>query len=562
MSRLLRHLFLFALCLGCPGFLSDAISQTQNPKKPRAASVSGRVTLHGKGAGGIVVGVRGSDLSMSPAARSTTDGDGNYRITEIQPGRYQVALLSSAYTFSSEDLAGARTKTLLLEEGEDVSGIDFSVIRGGVITGRITDADGRPVIEERVTLFSEQPGSLERAGQTNPSPKFQIFNPNNVTGMQTDDRGVYRIYGLVPGRYKIAAGLAENYPSYGGRRTTYKQTFFPDAAKAEDATIIELAEDAEARNIDITLGRTLPGFMASGKIVDRETSQPVAGVRLAARRAVNSNQSSIVGIPALSDSQGSFRLDNLTPGKYSIIIVPQPGIEVRTDSAAPFEVIDQNVTGLLVQTARGLTVTGMVVLDGDYDPNIFAKLAQLRLSAYVRSGTPNPIFGRDTTLSSDGAFRIGGLGPGILNFSISQQDRREAVGFAIVRVERDGVVQPRGVELKDEQMSGVKIVVSYGTGSVRGELKFENGTLPANGRAVVSLRKPSGPGSFRPYSPDLRGHFLMEGIRAGTYDLYVNVYLGQGRPLVTKQAVTVSEGAVSDVVVRVDLKPNPEPTPQ
>jgi protocatechuate 3,4-dioxygenase beta subunit len=499
---------------------------------------------------------------MSPAGRSTTDSDGNYRITKVQPGRYQVALLSSAYTFSSEDLAGARTKTLLVEEGEDVSGVDFSVVRGGVITGRITDADGRPVIEERVTLFSEQPGFSAQTGQANPNPRFQIFNPNNPAGMQTDDRGVYRIYGLAPGRYKIAAGLAENnYSGYGGRRATYKQTFFPDAAKAEDATIIELAEDAEARNIDITLGRTLPGFVAGGKIVDRETSQPVAGVRLAARRAVNNNQSSIVGIPALSDSQGSFRLDNLTPGKYSLIIVPQPGIEVLADSVS-FEVVDQNVTGLLVQTARGLTVTGAVVLDGDYDQNIFAKLAQLRLSAYVRSSTPNPILGRDTVLSSDGAFRIGGLGPGTLNFLLSQQDRREAVGFAIVRVERDGVVQPRGIEIKEEQVSGVKIVVSYGTGSVRGELRFENGTLPANDRAVVSLRRPSGAGSFRPYSPDLRGHFLMEGIRAGTYELYVNVYLGQGRPLVTKQAVTVSEGAVTDVVVNVDLKPNPEPTPQ
>jgi protocatechuate 3,4-dioxygenase beta subunit len=557
MSRLLRHVFLFTLCLGCPGFLSDAFSQTQNPKKPRAASVSGRVTLHGKGAGGIVVGVRSSDFSMSPAGRSTTDNDGNYRITEIQPGRYQVALLSSAYTFSSEDLTGTRTKNLLLEEGEDVSGIDFSVIRGGVITGRITDADGRPVIEERIILFSEQ------TNQANPNQKFQIFNPNNATSMQTDDRGIYRIYALPPGRYKIAAGMAENnYASFGGRRATYKQTFFPDAGKADDATIIELAEDAEARNIDITLGRSLPGFVASGKIVDRETGQPVAGVRLAARRTVSNNQSSSLGFPALSDSEGSFRLDSLTPGKYSIVIVPQPGIEVRADSPVPFEVIDQNVTGLLVQAAKGLVVTGAVVLDGDYDQNVFAKLAQLRLSAYVRSSTPNPVFGRDTTLSSDGAFRIGGLSPGTLNFSISQPDRREAVGFTILRVERDGVVQPRGVELKDEQVSGVKIVVSYGTGSVRGELKFENGSLPANGRAVVSLRRPSAPGGFRQYSPDLRGHFLIEGIRAGTYDLYVNVFLGEGRPLVTKQPVTVSEGAASDVVVSVDLKPNPEPTPQ
>jgi hypothetical protein len=63
-----------------------------------------------------------------------------------------------------------------------------------------------------------------------------------------------------------------------------------------------------------------------------------------------------------SNSQGEFRIENIPPGKYSIFNAPQAGNETRTDSA-PFEVTDQDVTGLVVKTIKPATVTGVLVIE-------------------------------------------------------------------------------------------------------------------------------------------------------------------------------------------------------
>ena len=50
---------------------------------------------------------------------------------------------------------------IVVAAGESVDGIDFALVGGGVITGRVTDSDGRPLIEERLNLIpadSPKPG--------------------------------------------------------------------------------------------------------------------------------------------------------------------------------------------------------------------------------------------------------------------------------------------------------------------------------------------------------------------------------------------------------------------
>ena len=60
-------------------------------------------------------------------------------------------------------------RVLNLSANEAVEGIDFKLTRGGVITGRITDADGRPVIEERISLIAvDQNGEVVRAPTSGP----------------------------------------------------------------------------------------------------------------------------------------------------------------------------------------------------------------------------------------------------------------------------------------------------------------------------------------------------------------------------------------------------------
>ena len=57
---------------------------------------------------------------------------------------------------------------------------------------------------------------------------------------------------------------------------------------------------------------------------------------------------------------------------------------------------------------------------------------------------------------------------------------------------------------------------------------------------------------------DVRGHFLIEGIPAGTYELNVTINLNQEKRLPNiKQMVDVADGAATEVEVVADLKPTP-----
>jgi hypothetical protein len=150
---------------------------------------------------------------------------------------------------------------------------------------------------------------------------------------------------------------------------------------------------------------------------------------------------------------------------------------------------------------------------------------------------------------------------GLLGFSISNQGR-----FQITRIERDGIVYPKGIRINDgEQVSGVRIILNYGSGTVRGIFKLEGGALPQNAVMHVSLRRlgedqdwlNSMAGSA---NPDARGQFFMEGIIPGTYELMGAVYvLGSRGPLrTTKQQVVVTDGAVTNVTLTLNIDSTPD----
>jgi protocatechuate 3,4-dioxygenase beta subunit len=559
MNRLPRYAIILALSLGYAGLGVAAHAQTKAMAKVPASTVSGRITVHGKGTAGIAVGIRSAEFSPQPrpSLKGTSDQDGYYRIVDVPPGNYVVTPLAPAYVSLDQSSARGRGKLLLLAAGENVEGIDFSLERGGVITGKVTDSDGRAVVEMRLTIVP--------ADQTN-QPGQRTAPPAVPNSFQTDDRGVYRIYGIPEGRYKIFAGEADENPNptSGPGRVPYKRTFHPDATDPKDAGIVEVSEGSETIDIDIRLGQSLPRFAVSGRVVDGETGKPLPGLRVGLRRVRNDGFANM-NFPVASNSQGEFRLENATPGKYAVQVLAMPGSEVRADPVT-LEVVDQDVTGIVVKTSAGLSVSGTVVVDGKSDPSILAKLSQLRLRVYVYSDrTVSGGYGQSLPLGADGSFRMGGLGPGSANFSLASLDNAPLTDFAILRVERDGVVLPRGVEIKaGEQVTGVKIVLRYGTGSIRGEVKLENGPLPEGARISVWIRKPgetaANPRSnARQSNVDSRGHFLIEGVSAGDYELNVNANIPGTRkpPPHVKQAVTVTEGAVSNVVVTLDLAPEP-----
>jgi len=129
-------------------------------------------------------------------------------------------------------------------------------------------------------------------------------------------------------------------------------------------------------------------------------------------------------------------------------------------------------------------------------------------------------------------------------------------------VEHNGAVSPRGIEIKDgDQLTGVRVVVSYGTSSVHGVVKIENGTLPDGARMFARLMKPGTPPTQIATSPvDARGQFLLDGIAAGVYELHVSALVPNVRTQSTaKREVSVQDGVVNEVTITLDLTPPQKP---
>lgn len=539
-----------ALLLCCAGFCPRANSQTKPAKTNPDATVSGKVIIKGKPAPGVVVGMRSSQpAQFDPTFKATTDQDGTYRVGDVPAGSYEVAPVAPAFVIS--DVNNSRGQTVVVTEGEHVEGIDFELVRGGVITGKVTDGDGHPLIEQRVNLMPVE--------QRNQSGLVYAV----LSAFQTDDRGVYRMFGIRPGRYRVSVGEGDDslYGRVGRVRPAYRATFYPDATDPAKATVVEIEEGTEATRIDITLGETVQGFSMNGRVVD-ESGKPVANVSIGLDRIVvdgNNSSSYGGGTGARTDSQGEFRLEKLPPGKYSVSIYPPPESDLRADPVT-FDVLDQDVTGILIKSSMGASLSGVVVLEGSRDNSVLAALAQSHVSAYVREGQ-NITSGRADRLKPDGSFRVGGLRAGTANFSLDAM--RNVKGITISRIERDGVVQPNGIQIQDaEHVTGIRIIVAYSNGSIRGVVKLENGTWPSSGRLMIQLTKPGDQTrNIRPVEADSRGHFLIEGLAAGNYELMVIAYAPEwrGRPPTVKQNVSVADGAATDVTVTVDLTPTPNP---
>jgi hypothetical protein len=196
-----------------------------------------------------------------------------------------------------------------------------------------------------------------------------------------------------------------------------------------------------------------------------EAGQPVANVRYGVVQFITPNHRSSNSNGAVTNSRGEFKLDNLLPGKYAVFISPDSTSNWNAEET-PFEVVDDDVTGILVRAKKGATVSGVVVLEGTEDK---AATAELFRRTMVSAQVPMPNGDRPsygwTQIGADGSFTISGLAAGTAYFSIPSSSR-----FRIARIERGGVVQPRGIEVREgEPVTGLRLFVNYGNASLRAE---------------------------------------------------------------------------------------------
>ena len=518
-------------------------SQT-NPEKVANASVSGKVTLKNKGVAGVVVyaqeqNSRGWNRSQF---RATTDQTGSYRITNLPGGTYIVRPIAPSLAFEDE----ARNNAVVISDDENLEDINFAMVPGGVITGKVTDSDGKPVIEEYVSVLPLDSTIISG----------RMMNP-----IRTDDRGIYRAFGLRKGKYKVSVGQEESLP--GGLRPSYVQTFYPSVTDVAKATVIEVTEGSETTNVDIVVGRPQSTFRVSGRILDAETGKPLPKIKYGVYRSRGEHGGSSTTGGAVTNANGEFRLDNVLPGKYSVFIVAEEG--VRGDSVS-FEVVDRDVTELVINAGKAASVSGVVVIEGTEQTVSKFKPGDLYVSAWVESREEqNFSGGYSQRVNPDGTFRIGGLRKGITHFGFSSPTRSDFQRLTLVRVERDGVVLPRDLILKEgEQVAGVRLVLKYLTGAIHGQVKVEGDELQPNTHISLWITRiddtrPGYQNTSGNSSPqlDARRRFTIDGLQAGTYEVNVAVFEPnrQDTNRIYKEQVTVADNVVSNVTITIKTGP-------
>lgn len=517
-------------------FSTVVFARSQNVSdKNFTGTISGKITLKGKGLSGVVVGLNlvESQHQQNTRHRGVTDEEGKYRITNLPPGSYEVLVSTPAYVGAD----GARRKSLIVGKNETIENVDFALVPGGVITGKVTDSDGRPVIELDVFVT--------------PAQVMEHSYVSVRSGIRTDDRGIYRVFGLSAGKYMVSAGQ-DDYFTFGDpwSRSEYKLTFHPAAADLSQATIIEVTEGSETTNVDITVARSITKYSAFGRIVDGDTGQPIANVRYGVHMFINQNHEGLRTSGAVSNKEGDFKVENLPPGKYSVIVEPPEDSDWRVEPVR-FEVVDRDVTGLVLKTSKGATASGVIVLEGE-DTKLVPNMDKNRIHAYVVTQGRARGSNQTTRVNSDGSFRISGLPGGLLNLWLNAADH-----LRIIRLERDGIAYPRNVEIKElEQVTNLRVVVNYANGTIRGVVKLATGGSPPEARVSITLKwigsDPDVWNSSNSVNVDARGLFVAEHLLPGTYEVKASLFLANdpnAKVLQTTQQVVVTNGGVSNITL-------------
>jgi Carboxypeptidase regulatory-like domain len=535
---------------------SVALSQTPSPdSKPAASSISGRVTIGATPAVKKRVMVReikmnhgnsgpylqGDESRSGKAFIAVTDADGRYRVTGLTAGDYLVGVVISG-SYAPATQSNQKSKQVRVEEEEEMANVDFALVRGGVITGRVTYPDGKPIIGGIVNVFRVYENGL-------------WFIPGGYR--ETDDRGVYRIYGLPAGRYSVNASAP------GKSAAKYPTTYHPDVTDEKQAAVIEVKEGSEVGAIDIRLNnKKKEGYDVAGRVIDSETGEPVSQATIHCYGVGPIRDRFQMGV---ADSQGSFRLTGFSPGQY--VLTVRPGF-LSTDQQqfysdkTTIDVTQGDVTGVEVRAKRGGAISGVVVFDEGGYPALKDRMSQTIITGDSPSkdggGLIKRFFGgQSVKVESDGSFRLEGLPPGLVSL-----DTRRSVGARpplLLRVERDGVAIPNSIEVgSGETITGIRLVLTDKTGTIRGQVNFTGSGLPEGVRLVASVRQDkdsSSPWHNDTVVVDKKGRFVIQGLMDGEYLVILNKEPedGSGDSFAGSQRVQVARGAETQVTFTLNL---------
>ncbi|HEY3440660.1 MAG TPA: carboxypeptidase-like regulatory domain-containing protein [Paludibaculum sp.] len=477
----------------------------------------------------------------TPAAIGVySDSNGQFRIPELEPGVYRVRLRKEGF---SPTLPSGSIILPKLEPGQELADLKFTMAPQSVLAGRVLDDNGDPVANANVMLFR---ASAIRGRRT--------FGFGGGFA-NTDDRGLFHMAGIDPGRYVLAADEIDArdivFPAGGGALTAYVTTYYPGVSDDSQAQVIEVQRGTVETGLEIRMRRE-PVFSVRGHALD-SNGQPLPRFTVNARRS-GAGQGMYLGGPPALFTNGEFALPGLRSGAWILTAFVING--TNTSSSAEIQVGSGPVEGIVLRPVPTQLIAGNAVLEGA--GNIASDWTRIGISmaaADLQSGARVPA----TDPSGQFSMSFHGTGKAYLNVVGTP-----APGTYLARVLL-GADDVTGKELNVTAggLPPLKLVFRPGAATLKGRAESADINVLA-GRPAISLW-PADPaqrdaratisGTFQP-----DGTFTITDIRPGEYLAYVGLGFEPG-PYVQAEPpedlealstrVRLEPGATQTIVVKL-----------